>query len=65
MDNYIEARKRRIFEELATIEKEAKVLLDRIQTFRTDLESVHTAEQANEFDRTHDLEEGFTNIRCG
>ncbi|MBQ7289051.1 MAG: hypothetical protein IJW78_04905 [Clostridia bacterium] len=65
MDNYIEARKQRIFEDLATLEKEAKVLLDRIQTFASDLEAVHTVEQANEFDRTHDLEEGFTIIRCG
>lgn len=55
----VDSRKAEIFKALDQLEKEANVLLGRIKTTREDLESVHTYEEAKEFDRTHDLEEGF------
>ena len=59
----IEEQKKKMFVELAELEKEAKILLERIQAFYVDLDAVHTAEEADEFDRTHDIEEGFHHIK--
>lgn len=59
----IEEQKKKMFVELAELEKEAKILLERIQSFYVDLDAVHTAEEADEFDRTHDIEEGFHHIK--
>lgn len=58
----VEERKKKMFDELAELEKEAKILLERIRAFSIDLDAVHTAEEAVEFDRTHNLEEGFRHI---
>ena len=56
-------RKEAILVDLLRLEEEAKLLLERIPAWREDLLKVKTEEEALEFDKTHDLEEGLNIIR--
>ena len=59
----IDTRKQQMLVELLQVRKECELLIERTHTFREDLMKVKTEEDAIEFDRTHDLEEGLTYIR--
>lgn len=58
----IDIRKQRMLVELLQIREECEILIERTHTFREDLLKVKTEEDALEFDRTHDLEEGLKHI---
>lgn len=59
----VELRKDKLLVNLRDLEGEARELIDRIAKARADLGRVKTEEDARKFDETHDLEEGFKQIR--
>ncbi len=59
----IDVRKNQMLVELAQIRQECEILIERTYSYREDLLKVKTEEDALEFDRTHDIEEGLRNIR--
>lgn len=59
----IDIRKHEMLVQLQTVRKECEALIERTNAFREDLLKVKTEEEAIEFDRTHDLEEGLEIIR--
>lgn len=62
-DMDIDVRKQQMLVELLQVREECKILIERTNIFREDLLKVKTEEDALEFDRTHDLEEGLKHIR--
>lgn len=58
----IDIRKHEMLVILHQIEQEAKLLLERIPTFREDLLKVKTEEEARAYDESHDLEQGLKHI---
>lgn len=56
-------KKREMKETLLQVRKDCKLLIARTYDFEDDLIGVNTEEEAKEFDRTHDLEEGLMYIR--
>lgn len=58
----IEKRKIRMLVELEEVREECEILIDRILSYRKDLLKVNTEKEANEFDETHNLEEGLKHI---
>ena len=52
----VEAVKAQMLEDIESLEGECKRLLELIPRYRSDLAKVETEEQAEEFDRTHNLE---------
>ena len=52
----VEAVKAQMLEDIESLEGECKRLLELIPRYRSDLTKVETEEQAEEFDRTHNLE---------
>lgn len=61
--NAIDIRKQDMLVQLKRIREECKLLIERTYTYREDLLKVNTEEEAQEFDRTHNLEEGLIYIR--
>lgn len=59
----IEVRIQEMLIDLQQLRQECEILIERTHTYREDLLKVKTEEDAKEFDRTHDLEEGLTHIR--
>lgn len=58
----IDVRKQQMLVELQQIRAECEIIIERTYAYREDLLKVKTAEEAQEFDRTHDLEEGLRRI---
>lgn len=58
----IDVRKQQMLVELQQIRAECEILIERTYAYREDLLKVKTVEEAQEFDRTHDLEEGLRYI---
>lgn len=58
----IDVRKQQMLVELAQIREECEILIERTHSFREDLLKIKTEEEAKEFDRTHDIEEGLNHI---
>ena len=63
MDDYVEKRKKQIYNELDELETECYILLTNIISTRRDLEKVRTKKQAVKFAEMHDLEYGLEHIR--
>ena len=61
--NAFDIRKQEMLTALARVRNDCEVLIERTYAFREDLLKVNTKEEAEEFDRTHDLEEGLMYIR--
>lgn len=59
----IDIRKHEMLVQLQAVRKECETLIERTHAFQEDLLKVKTEEEAIEFDRTHDLEEGLEIIR--
>lgn len=59
----IDVKKQAMLVDLLRLSEEAKLLLERIPVYREELLKVETEEEALEFDKTHDLEEGLNIIR--
>ena len=55
----IESRKNEALEELEKLRKECEILLERTKIYREDIINVKTEEDAKQFDKTHDIEEGL------
>ena len=55
----LEQRKQQLINQLDDVERDCKTLLGRTAKFYIDLLAVRTEEEAKEFDRTHDLEDGL------
>lgn len=58
----IENRKAEMLALLAELEADIQTLSDRITKAREDLANVHTLEEEQLFDESHDLEEGLKHI---
>lgn len=58
----IDVRKHQLLVELKQIREECEILIERTHEYREDLLKVKTEEEAQELDRTHDLEEGLRHI---
>lgn len=58
----IEIKKQELLVTLKQLREECEILIERTYAFREDLLKVKTEEEAQEFDRTHDLEEGLRHI---
>ena len=58
----IDIRKQQMLVELAQVRNECEILIERTYAYREDLLRVKTEEEAIEFDKTHDLEEGLRHI---
>lgn len=59
----LDVRKQQILVELAQIRAECEILIERTYSYREDLLKIKTEEEAKEFDRTHDIEEGLNHIQ--
>lgn len=59
----IDIKKQELLIALKQVREECEVLIERTHTYREDLLKVKTEEDAKEFDRTHDLEDGLNHIR--
>lgn len=59
----IDIKKQELLVALAQVRGECEILIERTIVFREDLLKVKTEEDAKEFDRTHDLEDGLRHIR--
>lgn len=58
----VDVRKQQMLVELKQIREECEILIERTHAYREDLLKVKTEEEAKEFDRTHNLEEGLRHI---
>lgn len=58
----LDVRIQEILVELEQIRQECEILLERTYSYREDLLKIKTEEEAKEFDRTHDIEEGLNYI---
>ena len=56
-------KKREMKEILQRVRNDCDILIARTYDFEADLMGVNNEEEAKEFDRTHDLEEGLMYIR--
>lgn len=61
--NAFDIKKQEMLAQLKRIREECEILIKRTYIYREDLLKVNTEEEAREFDRTHDLEEGLIYIR--
>ena len=61
--NAFDIRKQEMKETLQRVRNDCNILIARTYDFEDDLIGVNTEEEAKEFDRTHDLEEGLVYIR--
>ena len=59
----IESRKNEALETLEKIRQECEILIERTQVYRDDILNVKTEEDAKQFEKTHDIEEGLEIIR--
>lgn len=59
----IESRRKEALEKLEKLRKECEILLERTKVYREDVLNVKTEEDAKQFDKTHDIEEGLEIIR--
>lgn len=60
--NAFDIKKQEMLTQLKRIREECEILIKRTYIYREDLLKVNTEEEAREFDRTHDLEEGLIYI---
>lgn len=58
----LDVRIQEMLVELEQIRQECEILLERTYSYREDLLKIKTEEEAKEFDRTHDIEEGLNYI---
>ena len=59
----IESIRKEALETLEKIRQECEILIERTQVYRDDILNVKTEEDAKQFDKTHDIEEGLEIIR--
>ena len=59
----IESRKNEALETLEKIRQECEILIERTQVYRDDILNVKTEEDVEQFDETHNIEEGLEIIR--
>ena len=59
----IDLRKNEMLLQLQKLRRECEILIERTHTYREDLIKVKAEEEAKQFDKTHDLEEGLEIIR--
>lgn len=59
----IESRRKEALEELEKLRKECEILIERTKVYREDILNVKTEEDAKQFDKTHDIEQGLEIIR--
>lgn len=62
-EEIIDLKKQELLVILRQIREECRLLITRTYDFEEDVFKVKTEEEAKEFDRTHDLEEGLMYIR--
>lgn len=63
MSYNLEERKQSALNGLKDLEEDIKILSERILKYKEDIVKVQSKEEADEFDKTHDLEEGLKFIR--
>ena len=59
----IESIRKEALETLEKIRQECEILIERTQVYRDDILNVKTEEDVEQFDETHDIEEGLEIIR--
>lgn len=63
MEIDVNAAKRMILISLAELEEDCKILLERVDQYRRDLQNVQSEEDAIRFDSSHDIEAGLHRVR--
>lgn len=58
----LEASKKEFMDSLIEVENEAKLLLERIEKAKTELQNVKTQEDIDKFNAENDIEEGLEHI---
>ena len=63
MSYNLDERKREMLSNFDRLERDIEILRERIPKYKEDILKVQSKEEAAEFDKTHDLEEGLKIIR--